>query len=199
MASEVDICNMALRAINVKPITVVGSPTSQASVDCALFYPQARDKCLRDHAWNFATTAKELTPFVVPSVWENIYDYAYMYPTDGIKIRKVTQLGQKTGYKYKIVRAPTLEKIILTSIDEAVGEYTMAVVQTTWFDADFVAAAAALLASYLAKPLTGNSKKGLEMLQQYDRAIVAAKVVNAEEDGDQEEDEDSWLASRSLI
>ena len=196
MASEVDICNMSLRSLNVKPISTLDNPIIQSARDCRVFYPQARDTCLRDFPWNFANTTRELTPYTVPAVYEGVWEFAYMYPSDCIKMRTLTKMGDKTAQRFKVARSHTHEKIILANTETAVLEYTLAVVNSDWFDADFVDAVSKLLTSMLAVPLTGDKGKAKEALQAYYFAIAAAKTQNAQEDNSEETQEDEWILSR---
>jgi hypothetical protein len=70
VASEVDICNLALAHIgdgaNVRSITPPDE-TVQAE-KCAIFYPIARDIALESHGWSFAVQRAELNQLVTNPV-----------------------------------------------------------------------------------------------------------------------------------
>ena len=58
MASEVDICNLALSHLgDTATIASLDPPEGSAQAEhCARFYPIARDSLLEMHAWGFATS-----------------------------------------------------------------------------------------------------------------------------------------------
>lgn len=197
MASEVDICNMALRVLNVKPIVALSPGVTQAVRDCALFYPQARNKTLEDFPWQFACRRKALTPFEIPEIWAEVYGYAYVYPSDALKLWGLYAPGGKYPVESKIVRAETGERIVLTDEENAEGEFTLADVQTSWFSAAFVDAVAALLRSYLAIPLTGDRNKKVEAYQEYGAALAWAKVSATQQDKAPKDKEDTWISDRT--
>ena len=60
MASEVQICNIALQLIkHSKQITSLTSGTKEANA-CEIVYGEMRDLCLDMHHWNFATRRVKL-------------------------------------------------------------------------------------------------------------------------------------------
>ena len=56
MASEVDICNLALGHLGDNAtVSSISPPEGSAQAEhCARFYPIARDALLEMHNWNFA-------------------------------------------------------------------------------------------------------------------------------------------------
>jgi hypothetical protein len=89
MATEVDICNLALSRIgdraNVSSISPVdGSAQSQ---HCARFYPMARDTMLEMHPWGFATTRLALALVGTNTTTE--WDYTYQEPNDLLNVLAV--------------------------------------------------------------------------------------------------------------
>ena len=59
MASEVQICNLALAKIGDQQITSL-TENSKAGRLCNLVYEPLRDATLRAHPWNFAITRETL-------------------------------------------------------------------------------------------------------------------------------------------
>ncbi|NBQ76422.1 MAG: hypothetical protein EBU14_13895, partial [Acetobacteraceae bacterium] len=57
MASEVDICNLALANLgDTATVASINPPEGSAqSEHCSRFYPIARDTLLEMHNWNFST------------------------------------------------------------------------------------------------------------------------------------------------
>lgn len=190
---------MALRHIGVDPIVTMDPPhTKQSQRDCALFYPQSVRTVLRVAPWAFARKIRTLTSYTVPEVYEEISPYAYAYPSDCAKFLRLTSPDTTTPQKYTIVRTATDEKILMTDVENAVGEYTMVVSSPTWFDSDFVEAVSLRLAVYLAGPLRGDQKKVDAAAQRYGVAVADAQRNNRLEDFRQDFREDPWIESRAV-
>ena len=198
MASEIDICNMALRHLGLGNIVALDPPSTQTIRDCVLFYPQARDTVLRSARWQFATKRRALAAFTVPEIFENLWDYAYVFPADCLQPRAVYVEDESIPQRAKVVRVDTGEKIILTNVENAELEYTMICTDTTWFDVDFVEAVALRLAMYLARPLRADEKKASEARSAYMEAIVQAQTQNHKEDDSPLVGDDPWIAARTV-
>ena len=91
MASEVDICNMALSYIRAASINSLTENSLQAQY-CKLHYPQARNQMLQDYPWQFAHKIAPLAEIDHSTInnGDGIfnYAYAYQYPADCIKINR---------------------------------------------------------------------------------------------------------------
>lgn len=196
MASDVDICNMGLRHLGLAPISALDPPVNQTVRDCALFYPQVRDLTLRDHPWNFAAKRRSLTSFTLSDDYAGEYLYAYVFPADCLMPRGVYLDGGTKPQDYKVMRAATNEKIILTDVENAILEYTMIVTNTTWFSVEFVEAAALLMAGKLAVPLRQDKHLAEAFETKYRGALAAAVANDAQEDQDPEEDDVPWIDAR---
>lgn len=82
MASEVEICNLALNNIRAGGINSLDDPTVQART-CKLKYPILRDQVLTDAPWQFAHKLKPLS-LLTDEVFN--WRYAYQYPSDCLYI-----------------------------------------------------------------------------------------------------------------
>jgi hypothetical protein len=85
MSSEVQICNIALSNIRAGSINSLDEGSLQSEV-CKLKYPILRDRCLREIPWQFNHKIRALAPVTV-----NVFNwaYAYSYPVDCLKIRRL--------------------------------------------------------------------------------------------------------------
>ena len=85
MASEVDICNLALARLGDNAtVASIDPPEGSAQAEhCARFYAIARDSLLEMHAWKFATRRVQLAKLTVPS-WD--WSFAYAEPTGALKL-----------------------------------------------------------------------------------------------------------------
>lgn len=97
MASEVDICNLALAHLGDEAtVASINPPEGSAQAEqCQRFYPIARDQLLELHNWNFATRRA-----ILPSVTNTArqWRYAYAAPADMMKAVSVIPLDAEDDY-----------------------------------------------------------------------------------------------------
>lgn len=175
MASEVDICKLALSHIRAGTINSLGESSLQA-VLCKLNYPILRDQLLQAASWDFNTMQAELAVSAAdPFNWV----YGYAYPTDCLYIVRLilnyeeftaTDGAYRTRHiediytpdldsqvKYKVMNISG-NKIIAANEPELRIEYRARVTNTTLFSPLFIKALSYLLAAELAIPLVGADK-----------------------------------------
>lgn len=183
MASEVDICNLAMAHLgddaNISSINP--SDNSQQADWCVRFYPIARDQLLAMHAWSFNTKRQSLALLdtdELPDTWA----YAYARPTRALNIISVlppqgtgaatlssfppddtnpsTAHGDENTQDYiqEVLQDGT--QVIFTNTENAIARYNVTITDTTKFGALFVPALARLLASYVAGAML-KGKEGL--------------------------------------
>lgn len=188
MASEVDICNLALGHLgDAATVSSIAPPEGSAqSEHCARFYPIARDSLLEMHAWNFATTRVELAS--LGSGWPE-WQYCYACPGDAVNLLAILDpnasddysVGNNYGftqsgiplvgsgtYTPQTFAQETLSDgtvVIYTNQENAVLRYTRTVTDTTTFSPLFVDALAWYLASYLAGPIIKGDAGAAEALR----------------------------------
>lgn len=185
MASEVDICNLALSRVGDTAIVVAINPPdgSAQARHCSRFYPIARDSILEMHNWGFITRRVSLTPATVP-VTTPEWLYAYSPPANYLSVLGVFDpqasddvvfpIAQyhnascdSTGTSVITPKNFVLESdnngnpIIYTNQENATAIVTFRVTDTSKFPPLFVEAFSWLLASYLAGPIL-KGKEGIE-------------------------------------
>jgi hypothetical protein len=158
MASEVDICNLALGHIgDAAEITAIAPPdgSTQAAL-CKKFYPIARDETLAKHDWGFARRRQLLSKLSAdaPSGWS----YWFTIPNPFIAARGLVAEDYDTPTEYKIESHETHGTVVLAEVDPAELWYTASIEDTTKFPPVFVHALSWKLASYLAIPTTREPK-----------------------------------------
>lgn len=195
MASEVNICNLSLSHIGVKSIAALSESTKEAR-ECNLKYPFAREEVLRAYPWNFAE--KRVTLALLTDTYVG-FDYAYQYPTDCLDAREIynpagsgigTYFDSTTGeyvnkakIEFKVVVNDDLDsRVILTNQEDAVLIYTAKVTDPNIFDSMFIKMLSHFLASELAVPLRGDSKKQENEINIYNALLGQAQQANASEE-----------------
>lgn len=204
MASEVEICNVALAHLgDTATVASLDPPEGSAQAEhCARFYPIARDSLLEMHAWNFATARVRLAEIV--SEWPQ-WRYAYAVPADFMRALAVLPADSiddlnmpaivtpalttlpsagRVPRPYVIETDSTSNLVILTNEPDALLRYVREVSDTTRFSPLFTMTLTHLLASMLAGPIIkgaeGNaeSKRQLQLMNAY---LTQAKGSDAQQ------------------
>ncbi len=213
MASNTDICNMALSHIGVgREISNLDTDSSQEAQSCRRFYTQALQATLRDFEWPFATNY--ITLALVTNNPTTEWLFAYQYPSDCLHFRRVlscltAQYGnpyfsgngldtRQSRVPYIIVNAATGAQIYCNQ-DLAQAEYKAEVDNTAIYPPDFVIALSFRIAMYIAPRLTGGDpyKMGDRAAKFYDMEISRAKATAANEEQIQQDPESEFVRSRN--
>lgn len=197
MASEVDICNLALSHIGTKSTISALNEQSNEARQCNIHYTKARDFVLRAHPWGFAdkTIALALLSDPPPN-----WLYKYQYPTDCVTIIEIVPedraISLPTPYKIGVA-ADLNSKVILTDKEDAYIRYTARVTNATLFDDAFVQTLSWYLASQLALPLTGDRIIRDEAVRGYLLMSSQAQTVDLNENEPDPQREAIWTDGRN--
>lgn len=168
MASDVQICNMALSHIGSEArVSSISPPDGSVEAGaCATFYDMARTEMLEPGNWAFSLKRVSLAQLVNPST---VWAYAYAKPSNCLRALRILRpsIGV-TVFTQDLVAEPHTDdrdsapfdiegEVILTNEPNAVLVYVQDVTDSTKFPASFTSALSYLLGSYLAGPiLKGN-------------------------------------------
>lgn len=153
-ASVVDICNLALSHLGDKANVSDLEEMSAQSDQCKRYYPIAKNLCLVQHAWDFATRrinpAEVATP---PAVTK--WAFCYQAPSDMMKAIEVLPEGgnEQSGVPFIIESDTTGARVIYCDFPNITLRYIALVDDPTKFSAMFTVTLSWLLASYLAGPI----------------------------------------------
>jgi hypothetical protein len=198
MASEVDICNLALSHVGANSTISSLSEQSEEAFHCNLLYAELRDSTLRSHPWGFATKWLALSDLGSPP---GNWTYQYSYPSDCLWARKVLQTNVALGaipFEIGIATAGN-SPVILTDQETATLVYTMQVTNTLAFDALFVQALGWRLAAELTMPLTRDFEKMQAALKMFQMMIGEARTIDANESTESvpRSIEADWISGRA--
>ena len=168
MATEVDICNMALSFLGDRAtVTSINPPEGSAQAEhCARFYPMALNEMLAQARWSFATKREKLVRFAeeVPGA-----AYAYAVPSDCLTIQSVhTTLEKYFGHSglaktWTVCRRGTMLALLTDESVEYIC-YTTSDVPAATMPPLFSLALAHLLASKIAGAMV-TGPTGVELAQ----------------------------------
>jgi hypothetical protein len=197
MASQVEICNLALTHIGQKPITSITEPIESAR-RLKLVFDVARDTVLEAHEWNFATRVEALALISGESVpgWE----YLYKLPAKCLYPRKVfteATLKQPKPTEFEVMTSPVTQvMVIATNLEDAFLKYTKKVVDVSLFTPAAVVALSHLLASLVAVPLCGKKDVADTQYTKYLLAVGEAKRLNASINKSEPNESSSFIDER---
>ncbi len=211
MASEVDICNIALAHLgDDATVASLDPPEGSAQAEhCARFYPVARDSLLEMHTWAFASRRIALAP--LGSGWQE-WRFAYAQPADALNIIAVLPPDATDDYSVdgamggRYVPQPFScetnangADVIYTNQENAVLRYSALVVDTTRFSPLFVMTLSWHLASMLAGPMlkgdagATEAKRCIAMMQGF---LAKATISDAGQRRIKPKQHVSWIAER---
>ena len=222
MASEVDICNLALGHIgDSATVSSINPPEGSAQAEhCSRFYPIARDSLLEMHNWGFATKRTNLALLTSNfSEWK----YCYAIPTDAVNLLAVLSSAATDDYSVPLQYSASVmgvpiamggvyepqpytaealddgTEVIYTNQDAAMLRYTSLISDTSKFRPLFVESLSWLLASYLAGPVIKGDAGAAESkrcMQAFLLAYGKATVSDANQRRTQIMQSVGWMAGR---
>lgn len=176
MASEVNICNLALSHLGDRAtVASLDPPEGSAQAElCARFYPIARDSLLQMHGWNFATKRIQLAQLGTPPTG---WAFSYARPQDALDVFDI-QMPNTQDYvlqtqAYICETEQDGDEVIYTNVQDAVCRYVARIEDTTKFSPLFIMALSWHLASMLAGPVikgdvgAAEAKRCSQMAQFY--------------------------------
>lgn len=198
MASEVEICNLALSNIRAAGINSLNEASLQAQ-QCKLKYPIVRDMVLSQANWGFS---RKLAPLALLTDTVFNWKYAYQYPSDCLFINRLILnyelfvAGVNRPVDILSTNAPDLNKQVAYEVFNIDGnrviasnevdlriDYRSRVTNPNLFSTASIMATSWLLASELALPIVGAEagralrSDALNMYQSY-LASAAAETNN---------------------
>ena len=169
MASQIDICNLALSWIGGKKIADLAENSVEAQL-VSTNYPMSRDAVLAARMWTFATKQASPTPTAgtPPVPWT----FMYQIPTDCLRVFRVVD-----GQLYKILWIRQGQYILCDS-SAIVMTYVSQVLDTTLYSPGLVQALAARMAADLAVTYTENRSLQADLWKIYDEKMKEAAAVD---------------------
>jgi hypothetical protein len=196
MASQVDICKLALGHIaDAARVNSIDPPDNTLQAQhAATFFPIARDQCLEDFAWPFASKVTSLTESLV-TLPDGEWTYVYNLPSDYIRALRVVPPGAQKdhpGQDY-VIRSDEeeLDTLLFTNVAEAKLHYIYREEETGRYSPAFITALSYLLGSFLAGPIV-KGRVGIQLKQALEdayRAQIDKAAVRAVGSGSQLNDQ----------
>ncbi len=179
MASDLDICNLALSHLGDEANIASLTEGSAQAEHCKRFYPLARDATLEKHTWSFATrrTSLALLNVTAPDTWQ----FVYARPTTAVRVIAVLPQGasedaQSEDFTQEILANGT--QVIYSNTENATVRYIGLVTDTTKYTPWMVLAVGRLLASFLAGPII-KGETGMKVAEAQMKIWANVDLPNA--------------------
>lgn len=194
MASEVDICNMAILQCGAQNTRIISlTEDSDNARLCSQFYPIVRDAMLRSHPWNCAIHRRTITVLSETPVAD--YDYQYQMPANPWCLR-VLQVGERLDNP-PIEWRPEGRKILCDEGTSIKLAYIKRITDTNDFDALLVDAITLKLAIKLAMPLTSNPQIKAELIKELEfMTLPEARTIDGQESSGDVLENTGWEDAR---
>ncbi|CAK0756617.1 hypothetical protein CCP3SC15_210009 [Gammaproteobacteria bacterium] len=185
MASEVEICNLALTQMGKPPIESRDEGSVEAKA-CDTMYPRALEAVLRAAPWNFTARIKALALVSGQSIpgWK----YLYGVPAGCLFVRKVfseADVHQPKPRQHRLMIAPDTDvTVIATNVEKAYAEFSWNVSDIALMDGLCVEALALHLAALLSVPLAGDKAMAQTFAGLYGMKLDEARRVNEAENNE---------------
>lgn len=197
MASEVDICNMALDRLGHQPIVALGENTKAGGL-CQRNYARCRDAVLTAHPWNFAIARAELSQDGTAPAFE--YDYRFALPsgpTPPYCLKVVRTRWEAEGYASTDIPYRIEGRFLLCNEATAAIEYVARITDPAQFDELFTDVLAQRIAGEIGMALTDNASLIDKVWSVYQSKLVEARLVDAQQGTPREVvDLSPWVIAR---
>lgn len=193
MASEVSICNRALRVLGVAPISALGEDTKAGSW-AAETYADARDALLAEYPWNFAIKRASLAQAgggdAEPTWGED--EKNFPLPADCLRVLALEGEIEEGVEPYRIEG-----RVIVTVAEAPLNiRYIARVTDPAQFSPLFVDALVARLAAEGAFHFTGSTTREEQLRDSYRETVANARRYDAQEGTPEPVVTSGWLESR---
>ena len=177
MASESDICNFALSKIGEHEINSLADTSAQAKA-CNRWYAQTRDEVCIAHRWRCLTRRSSLTRLAADPIWG--WAAQYQLPADYLRLIEINGINVWTPEEWFTVEGTMLLTDLAPTSTDPVGIiYIARVVPTGDYHPLLVEAIYTKLAAHLSRILTGSDGREAQLLQEYERVVSKAGMVDA--------------------
>lgn len=171
MASEVDVCNLAMSHIGQDAnITAIDPPDGSPEADhCEAFFPIARDAMLAAHSWSFNTQRATLTELAT-NPQEALWGYAYQLPNLCLTPLKVLFDESTDDTESQPFIIETLEsgaQVLYTDVEDAQLVFRWKQTDLVKWSPNAIICLSWLLAHFVAGPITKDLKLKKSCLEAY--------------------------------
>ena len=175
------LANLALAKIGDVQIADISDTSNKAARLAALHYEPVLREVLRSHFWGFAMAVQSVTALAAPSATSLLgWDKAFALPDDFIKLRTVMDDAGGRIDKFDLRRVGGVRCLVSGNYATLALDYVQFIDTPDDWDPLFTAALVTLLASRLARGVTGSEALEQNLRQLYETVdLPAARTADA--------------------
>lgn len=170
MASEIEICNLALTRLGADSIRSFDEDNKRARLS-EITYKHIRNLYLEDHEWTFNTKYKQIA--LLADVTHPYFSYVYQIPSDCSYCRDILDAS---GIVNSRTKWEVFSQYIATNVESAWLRYSEKLTVTGRYPAYFVEAVSSRIAAEMAPAIVQDKKRYAEL-----RTISGASLALARE------------------
>ena len=181
--SKIDICNLAILRMGGKQLKHISSleENKEEARSCKILYPHTIEIMLRQHPFNFAQKQAVLAL----RRQEKDGSYSYIWPSEAIKIWKVTPIGDLyfsgEAIPHKVVNGGDGLKEIRCHFEQVQAFFSVMVADPNQMDDLFQDALAWAMAAEMAHSVADDPKRMQFLQQQAKESFAIAQSADANE------------------
>lgn len=177
--TKTQIANLALSHLGEPPSADIDSDTTTAASTVNTHYENTLCLLLETHPWNFARKIARLTPDNITLTVDAIYPWTAQYslPTDCLRVLRFDLGGETSLQRFEV-----LDRKMLCNHDGTLSLYyiTKSPAEDS-LPPSFINAFSLLLASDIARQITGNDQIAGDFLQKHKIALNQALTKDTRE------------------
>lgn len=198
MASQTEICNLALQKLGLDPVVSIDDKV-KAARSMKTAWDMMRQNELRAHNWKFAEKDASLAALSESPLFD--WNLIYQLPADYLRLRRIAGIRQSLGgidYRSGLEKLYTIKgKRIYTNLTAPLPIiYTGDITDTTLFDANFNEMFACRMAKQTCRHLTESDTASEDIKKDYKYAKNQALLSGAIELPPEGIADDSFVLSR---
>ena len=196
MASQVQICNIALGNIGGKASISSITENSKEAIACNRVYDTVLRAVLRAHNWSFAKAYFTLNDLGDPPTH---WSYRYSWPADCLKVREIVPAATTDDpVLFEVGAGATAStKVILTDKAEAEMVYTKLMDDPVAYPDDFTMTLAWHIAAAIALPLSADLQLQQSAFQTYLAYLGTSAASDSGEFHNQQRRTPEWMSGRA--
>lgn len=196
MASQVQICNIALGNIGGKASISSITENSREAIACNRVYVVCARALLRSHEWSFSKAYYTLNDLGSPPTF---WDYRYSYPAECLKVRKILPAVETDDpVHFEVAAGDTSStRVILTDQEDAEMCFTKDMDDPVQYPDDFILTLAWSIAASISLPLSGDRHLQTQAYQAYLAHLSSSTASDGGEATWQQRGAPDWISGRA--
>lgn len=186
MASDVEICNIAMHRLGQADISSLTEGTKRAAL-CNSTYSRVLDEMLTRYVWSFSRARVSLAPSATAPAFTDDFTFAFDLPAGYLRMESMSDYN----VDYLIEGGQ-----ILSNSNPLSLRYVKRITDPNLMTPLFRKALGLQIAIDLCKPITGDLTLKKELEDELKDVLAEARTADAQSEGEGIPPPDTWIAAR---